>query len=317
MRDAMRWGNQVKLRHLRVVLAIVDCGGVTAAARHLFISQAAVSKTVAEVEAAVGIRLFRKHGRILGPTEAGERFIAGARRISGEINNLSEDLNILSHGGRGILRVGLQAVTAHDLFIRAIAATSQRHPKLRIQLRNGILSDLLQDLRAGRIDVVFGRLSSDLVTPDLVATPILAPDSYVVVASPHHPVLSVGRPVWPDLLAHAWCLPLPETPLRRHFDMLMAQQLIGHVNCVVETSSLASILMLAQEMPLLSLAPEQLAQEWQAIGKMQMLPFRIQPQIDTLGLVWSGKSEALSLLRLFEAELQEQARLSPLRLERR
>ncbi|MDB6454059.1 LysR family transcriptional regulator [Falsirhodobacter sp. 20TX0035] len=305
------WNNRVKLRHLRAVLAIVDCGGITAAASRLLVSQAAISKTVAEVEETLAIKIFQRQGRALVPTVAGERFIDAARKISVQINNLGEELDLLTQGGDRILRVGLQAVTAHELFIRAAARVGLNQPDVRIQLREGHLDGLMQDLRAGRLDLVFGRIVPGLCA-GLHQLPLLHSAASSVVASPDHPILSMENPRWPDLLMHPWVLPLPETPLRSHFDALVSQQLTGRVRCVFETTSLPSILALLHSMPLLALVPQTAARGWQDGGQAAMLDMTFQPQSEPLGLVWGDQGEAQPLLRLLRTELAEQSATSPL-----
>ncbi|GGB11969.1 LysR family transcriptional regulator [Brucella endophytica] len=308
-----QWNNQIKLRHLRTVLAVIDCGGITAASSYLHVSQAAISKTIAEVEDVIGLKVFQRRGRILVPTAAGERFINTARKISAEINNLSEELDILFHGGAGILRVGLQAVTAQELFLRSTANLAKRHPNTRIQIRHGLLLDLLRDLMAGKIDLIFGRLVPSMMTPAMHSLPLVRTDASTVIASLGHPLLQLARPQWPDLLAHPWCLPLPETPLREHFDAIVAQQLIGRINCVFETSSLDTILMLTSEMPILALVPISAARRWKKEGLAEILDFTFQPQVEPIGLIWTRETESEPLLRLLQSNLIDEARISPLR----
>ncbi|MDH2328185.1 LysR family transcriptional regulator [Cereibacter sp. SYSU M97828] len=305
------WNNRIKLRHLRTVLAVVDCGGTTAAAAQLSVSQAAISKTIAEVEVALETKIFRRQGRALLPTPAGERLIDAARKISVQINNLGEELDLLAQGGSGVLRVGLQAVTAHDLFIRAAARIGVQHPGAQIQMREGHMAGLVQDLLAGRLDLIFGRLIPSVVA-DLPQMPLLHTDASVVVASLGHPVLSGPAPRWPDLISYPWVLPLPETPLRLHFDRLVAAQLVGHLRCVFETTSPPSILGLLQATPLLALVPVGIAKSWTAQSLVASLDFTIQPQSEPLGLVWAPDGEHLPLLRLFRSEIAGEALRSPL-----
>lgn len=308
-----QWNNQVKLRHLRNLLAVIDCGGITAASLHLHISQAAISKTISEIEDVLGLKVFRRQGRMLVPTLAGERFVNAARRISAEINNLSEELQILSDGGTGILRVGLQAVTAQELFLRAAANLTRNQPNIRIQVRNGSLADLVRDLSAGRIDMIFGRLVQSMLTPAMDSLPLVSTDHSTIVASPGHPILQLSRPQWPDLLAYHWCLPLPETPLRGHFDAIVAEQLVGRINCVFETSSLDTILQLAGEMPILALVPISPARRWKAEGLVEILDYTFQPQREPIGLIWTEESGTQPLLRLLRTNLIEEARGSALK----
>src|SRR5256885_16445852 len=70
----------VELRQLRCLVAIADAGSFTDAAVDLGISQAAASRTLASLEAALGVRLLRRTTREVTLTAAGSRVLAHARR---------------------------------------------------------------------------------------------------------------------------------------------------------------------------------------------------------------------------------------------
>jgi DNA-binding transcriptional LysR family regulator len=75
----------VELRHLRVLLAVVDAGTFTGAAGALRTSQASVSRTVAALERALGARVLRRTTREMSLTAAGARVVAHARRVLDEV----------------------------------------------------------------------------------------------------------------------------------------------------------------------------------------------------------------------------------------
>ncbi|MDI3385059.1 LysR family transcriptional regulator [Streptomyces sp. B-S-A8] len=92
----------VELRQLRCLVAIVDEGGFTDAALALGVSQAAVSRTLASLERALGVRLLRRTSREVAPTAAGLRVVAQARRVLREAKALVEEAT----SGHTLLRVG-------------------------------------------------------------------------------------------------------------------------------------------------------------------------------------------------------------------
>ncbi|MGK9230561.1 LysR family transcriptional regulator [Inquilinus limosus] len=296
-----RWDDRIKLRHLRTVLAVQDCGSVTGAAERLFISQAAVSKAIAEVEEALGADLFERRGRAIVPTEAGHRFIRTGRRIAAEIRVLEEEIDLLATGGAGLVTIGLQAVSAQAFLVRAVAAMKRRYPKITIRLVEGMLPDVLRDLRSGRFDLAIGRMVPALMGPDLDGAPIVL-EPYVVVASVGHPVLALPRPGWADVLAHSWCLPLRGTPVREHLDEHLAELVLPQPESLVETGSVVTILMLLQSMPLLALAPRHLARDWEARGHVALTPLTLSPRAEPIGLIWSTALPLAPAARVFRDE---------------
>lgn len=76
------------LRHLRAFVAVVDAGTFTDAARELGLTQASVSRAVAALEAALGVRLLQRSTRHVALTATGTQVLAGARRVLDEVAHL-------------------------------------------------------------------------------------------------------------------------------------------------------------------------------------------------------------------------------------
>jgi DNA-binding transcriptional LysR family regulator len=120
----------VELRQLRCLVAVVDHGGFTGAAAELGVSQPAVSRGVAALERALGVRLLRRTSREVMATAAGERVLVRARRLITDVEDLVRDARV----GSGTLRLGhaWAAIGAHTVeFQRRWAA---RHPDLELHL---------------------------------------------------------------------------------------------------------------------------------------------------------------------------------------
>lgn len=92
----------VELRQLRCLVAIVDEGTFTDAAAVLDVSQAAVSRNLASLEQALGVRLLRRTSREVTPTGTGLRVVARARRVLAEVDDLVRD----ALSGHAQVRVG-------------------------------------------------------------------------------------------------------------------------------------------------------------------------------------------------------------------
>jgi DNA-binding transcriptional LysR family regulator len=92
----------VELRQLRCLVAIVDEGTFTDAAIALGVSQAAVSRTLASLERALGVRLLRRTSRDVTPTATGLRMVAQARRVLAEVEDLVQEAT----SGHTRLRIG-------------------------------------------------------------------------------------------------------------------------------------------------------------------------------------------------------------------
>ena len=92
----------VELRHLRTLVAVVDEGGFTAAADVLGVSQAAVSRTIAGLEEALGARVLHRTTREVSLSPVGSRVIGHARRVVEETTAIARAVSDAAAG----LRVG-------------------------------------------------------------------------------------------------------------------------------------------------------------------------------------------------------------------
>ena len=110
----------VELRHLRCLIAIVDTGSFTDAAIDLGISQAAVSRALASLESALGVRLLRRTSREVTLTAAGNRVLPHARRALAEAADVVRE----AAAGHTRLRIGSSAAFGGINSCRVAAGSS-------------------------------------------------------------------------------------------------------------------------------------------------------------------------------------------------
>ncbi|MFC3572232.1 LysR family transcriptional regulator [Streptomyces yaanensis] len=122
--------HDVELRQLRCLVAIVDEGTFTDAAIALGVSQAAVSRTLASLERALGVRLLRRTSREVSPTGTGLRVVAHARRVLAEVEGLVRDAT----SGHARLRIGYawSALGRHTLAFQR--SWRVQHPETDLHL---------------------------------------------------------------------------------------------------------------------------------------------------------------------------------------
>ncbi|WP_392749982.1 LysR family transcriptional regulator [Streptomyces sp. LN590] len=115
---------------MRCLVAIVDEGSFTDAAVALGVSQAAVSRTLASLERALGVRLLRRTSREVTPTATGLRVVAQARRVLGEVADLVREAT----SGHTRVRIGYawSALGRHTLAFQR--RWSGAHPETELQL---------------------------------------------------------------------------------------------------------------------------------------------------------------------------------------
>ena len=155
----------MELRQLRALVAIAEQGTFTDAAIELGVSQASVSRTIAALEAELGVRLLRRTTRTVSPTAIGGRVIARARRILLEVAELERAVG----AGRDDLRLGYAwaAFGRHTTALqRAWAAEHPQSPMVLVQ-SNTLTAGLAEGL--AEISVVRRQLDDRFQTV-LIAT---------------------------------------------------------------------------------------------------------------------------------------------------
>ncbi len=175
---------------------VVESGSFSAAAKLLNVGQPAISKTVAALEARLGVRLLIRTTRGLTPTEAGLRFYERARRSLEEAEEADLAARGAGKGLAGLLRASAATTFARLHVIPRLPEFLGRHPDMSVDL---VLDDRVIDLVEEGIDV--GLRMGDLVDSSATARRIgTSPRS--VVASPAY-LARRGHPTSPaDLAGH-------------------------------------------------------------------------------------------------------------------
>lgn len=207
---------RLRLRHLELLVALADAGTMRAAATRLHLSQPALSKMLAEIEAGFEARLFERSAHGLAANALGEAAVYRARVILGELLRGKDEVDALRTGAEGVLRLGTLSVTA--AVPQAIVQLRRRLPGARLQVHEGRVRDMVQRLLDGELDCVFGAVTPELLTSDLLALlkpEVLLKDELCVLCAQGHPLSRRRKLGWLDLRAEPWVAPPKDTLIRQ------------------------------------------------------------------------------------------------------
>src|SRR3954453_7373045 len=138
------------LRQLNAVLAVVDHGGFSAAARALHTVQSNVSTHVARLERELGVTLVDRASGTL--TEAGAAVVDRPRRIHAELDPLVADGASVNSEVSGTVRIGVIGTTARWLVPPLLEAMTERYPRVHVVLVDATTTSLLPQVHAGLLD---------------------------------------------------------------------------------------------------------------------------------------------------------------------
>jgi len=178
---------------------VVQGGSLSAAARDLGVSPAVVSRTLAALEARLGVRLVNRTTRSLHLTDEGASYFETCQRILAEIDEADSAVSARRVEPQGMLRVALPASFGHKHIAPLIPRFAERYPKIELALS---LSDRSINLIEEGFDLAI-RIA-ELKDSSLAARK-LAPNRRVVCASPAY-LRQHGEPATPQDLAKHNCL---------------------------------------------------------------------------------------------------------------
>jgi DNA-binding transcriptional LysR family regulator len=175
---------------------VADRGSFARAARHLSRSPAAVTRAIAELEARLGVRLLNRTTRAVSVTEAGQRFLVGARRVLADLAEIEQATIGQGRAPRGELRVTAPIVFGRRHVLPMVTDFLARYPDVSVRLT---LLDRPTDLVEEGFDAAI-RIGA-LADSSAIAARVGALRR-VVVAAPDY-LKRRGRPTTPgDLAAH-------------------------------------------------------------------------------------------------------------------
>jgi LysR family transcriptional regulator, regulator for metE and metH len=173
----------LELRHFRVVAAIVDAGGVTAAALRLHLTQSALSYQLRDAEDKLGTALFLRAGKKMVLTPAGEELLGSARRILADVSRTEERVRGFGTGAAGTLRLSTECYTCYHWLPPVMDAFRRSFPGVEVRIELEATRRPVPALLEGKLDVAI--VSSDADDPRLALSPIFG-DEMVVVMSRRH-----------------------------------------------------------------------------------------------------------------------------------
>jgi DNA-binding transcriptional LysR family regulator len=185
-----------RLATMETFIRVVETGSFSAAARFLRVGQPAISKTVAQLESRLAVKLLTRSTRGLAVTEAGQRFYERAKRAIEEADEADIAARGAGTGLTGRLRVSAAVTFARLHLVPRLAPFLAAHPGLDLDI---LLDDRMVDLVQEGIDVAFrmGTLANSSLTARRIAR-----SKRLVIGTPTY-FKTAGTPRKPaDLAGH-------------------------------------------------------------------------------------------------------------------
>jgi molybdate transport repressor ModE-like protein len=214
---------RLKLKQLRLLVAVGQHGNIQNAARNLGISQPAATKMIQDLELDFEVKLFERTNRGVVPTVFGDSLIRHGKLIFAQVSNAAQELDDLNEGNSGRVVVGTLLAASPSLLPIATQQLLRDRPKVAIKIVEGTNEVLMPALLSGEIDMVVGRLPSHRHRTQIEQEKFFD-ERVLAVVGPQHPLAGSGPVSFEQMMPFGWILPPVETTLRRQTDQYFVRQ---------------------------------------------------------------------------------------------
>lgn len=261
---------EIDARQLACLLTIAQHGSFSRAATHRRLSQPALSRTISQLERALGARVLER-GRFGAKLNSlGTALVRHAEAIQVQLSRAREEAELYRDHVDGQLIVGVTPITAAELVPHAISRLIARRPNASIRIVELPFERGRAALKRGEIDVYVGPLQQLGESSDLLEETIFA-DPLCVVVSPKHPLAS-RRSIQLKELSHcSWALPIGSNALLRQLQALFLTASLPYPQAAVTTDSMLTLKGIVKYSNLITIFPRALVRLECVVGELHAI----------------------------------------------
>jgi DNA-binding transcriptional LysR family regulator len=205
-----RSGSRMKLQDLHVFMTVVQAGSMGKAAQILNTTQPNISRSIGELEHALGVRLLDRHRQGIEPTEYGRALLDCGVAVFDDLRQGMRNIAFLADPTAGELRIGTTTFLAASFVSALVDRLSRRYPRIVFHLVTGYTETLHRELAERNVDLLIIRGSGPIADPRYDFE-FLFDDSYVVAAGAQNQWVRRRRIEIAELVNELWVLPPPDS----------------------------------------------------------------------------------------------------------
>jgi DNA-binding transcriptional LysR family regulator len=197
-----RTKRRLKLRDLDILTVLIEAGSMGKAASRLNVSQPAVSKAIAELEHALGVRLVDRGRRGIMPTPYGLALQKRSVAIFNDLRQSVQDIEFLSDPTTGEIRIGTTDPVSVALVSPCIDRLTRRYPRMTFYVVANDTAGLYREVMERNVELAICRMIGPL--PDDLAADVLFHDALVVLTSARNPLTRRRKLTLAELVDEPW-----------------------------------------------------------------------------------------------------------------
>ncbi|NNM57696.1 MAG: LysR family transcriptional regulator [Acidocella sp.] len=269
------------LDKLEYLIALAREQNFGRAAEACCVTQPSFSAAIRALEEKMGVPLVIRRSRFQGFTPEGERVLEWARRITGDVHAMRDDVNSLKRGLNGLLRIAA-IPTALATIAELTTPYRARHPLVRFSVLSCTSSEVLQRLHNQEIEAGITYLDNEPVGK--ARSVPLYEERYMLLTSAQAPLGERARVTWAEIGKIPLCLLTPDMQNRRIINRLLnnAGQI---VEPTLESNSIVVLVSHVQTGRWACVMPEKLAEVFGLTAKLRAIPIVEPEEVRKVGLV--------------------------------
>ncbi len=274
---------QLKLRHLRVIDALVEAKSVSGAAALLHITQPAVSKTLREIEEILDAALFHRSPQGLSLTDYGRVVLVHSQQLQGQLRRLVEEIDAIRSGYSEVVTIGASMVSLPGLVPKALSILREHDLARVIRIINDPQEMLIEGLLAGKLDFVVGRLTS-VDEHDRLRQEVLLNEPVALVVGADHTLAHYKQVNFAKLVVQDWVFPPPDSLSYGAISHLFSQNGFSRPQRYVESTSYLLTRVLLLENRVVAALPRSVIEGDVELGLLKVLPIEVPQHPVSVGL---------------------------------
>jgi len=206
-----RVGKRVRLQDIHILMAVVQAGSMGKAARELNTSQPNISKSIADLEHTLGVRLLDRNPQGVVPTQCGRALLDGGAAVFDELRQTVRNIAFLADPAAGEVRIGCNPFLAASFVSSIVQRMSLRHPRMTFRLVTAYREALNRELIERNVDLLITRKPGPV--DERLDYEFLFDDSYSVVVGAQNPWARRRKVELRELVGEPWVLPPADSVL--------------------------------------------------------------------------------------------------------
>ena len=261
----------MKLHHIRDLVAVAESGSLRSASRNLNIAQAAISRSIRELEQELGATLFERRARGVVLTHVGEAFARRAKGVQLDLQRAREEVEQMKGAVAGSVAVGLSTAANIALLPKVVEPFRRRFAGVKLRVSEMPFPIAEAGLQDGTLDFYVGPFA-EKATPVELVTEQLFENRRIVVGRRGHP-LSFATSL-ADLVEANWIASSVTSDCDAEFNSLFERHGLPKPRIVAQADSALSGIALCASSDLLVILPQQWTEFLASTDFVQQIPIQ-------------------------------------------